>query len=134
MNPKQVTDLLVEQGVVDPSQVEDIMQEVAQSGKTIVQALVDFGFLTEEQFYHTLAEALGTDYVDLKDFDPPQETLRLIPAGLARLHGAVPIALNGETITIALVDPLNPQIAEDLDLLLGGKSTSWSRRFIRSRT
>src|SRR5450432_4181679 len=119
MNPKQVIDLFVEQGIVDQSQVDDINAEMIQSGKSIVETLVDFGFLTEDQFYHTLAESLGTEFVELKDFDPPPEVLRLVPAGLARLHGALPIALNGETITLCLVDPLNPQIAEDLRFALG---------------
>ena len=59
MNPKQVIDLMVERGVADESQVEDIMQEVSNTGKSAVQVLVDSGFLSEEQFWHHVAEHLG---------------------------------------------------------------------------
>src|SRR2546427_4194199 len=119
MNPKQVIDLLIDRGVVDASQTDDIIQEVGNSGKSILQVLVDFGFLSEEQFYHHVAESLGTDVVDLKNFEPPPEIQRLVPAGLARLHGALPIGLSGDAVTVCLTDPLNAQISEDLRFALG---------------
>jgi len=118
MNAKQVVDLFIEQGIVDPSQGDDIIQEIARTGKSIVQTLVDFGFVTEPQFYQVVATFLGVEFYDLKDFDPPEQILRLIPAGLARLHGAFPIAHDDSAITVCLVDPLNPQIPEDLRFAL----------------
>ncbi|MGC3988318.1 MAG: ATPase, T2SS/T4P/T4SS family [Chthoniobacteraceae bacterium] len=119
MNPKQVLELLVEQGVLDKGQVDDLLQEISSSGKTVIETLVDYQILTEEQFFQVLANALGTEYIDLKEFEPPQEVLRLIPAGLARLHGAMPLGLSGDSITVALVDPLNSQVVEDLRFALG---------------
>ena len=119
MNAKQVIDIFVEHGIVHADQVEDVLQEISVSGKSVPQTLVDFGFVTEEQFYKVLAESLGTEFVDLKNFEPPTEILRLIPAGLARLHGALPISSEGDTITLCLVDPLNSQVAEDLRFALG---------------
>jgi len=119
MNSKQAIDLFVERGVIDPSQVDDIVREITGAGRTLLDVMVDFGFTTEEQFYKAIADSLGTDYVDLKNFDPPTEILRLLPAGLARLHGALPLGMNGEAITVALVDPLNPTAVEDLRFALG---------------
>jgi type IV pilus assembly protein PilB len=118
MNAKQVVDLFVEQGIVDASQADDIIQEVARTGKSIVQTLVDFEFVTEPQFYQTIATAVGTEFYDLKDFEIPEEVVRLIPAGLARLHGALPIGQDGAIITVCLVDPLNAQIPDDLRFAL----------------
>jgi type IV pilus assembly protein PilB len=119
MNAKSVIDLLVDQGQADQSQAEDALHETETSGKDVVQILVDYGLVTEESLYQTIAESLGTDVVDLSSFEPDEETLKLIQAGLARLHGAVPIANDGDTITIALTDPLNHQIPEDLRFALG---------------
>src|SRR4051794_35271682 len=119
MNAKQVLEILSEQGLIDESQIEDIQTEVSQSGKDLVQTLVDYGIVTEEQFYQTIAEALGVDYVNLSGFEPPNETLRLLPAGLAQLHRAFPLGVTGNTIQVALCDPLNPQSTEDLRFALG---------------
>ena len=119
MNTKQVLELFVEQGVIDTAQVEDIDHEVSQSGKPLPQVMIDYEICTEEQFYETIAVSLGTDCVSLREFEPPNETLRLIPAGLALLHRAFPIAVEGNTIQVALADPLNPQTAEDLRFAIG---------------
>src|ERR1043166_8577241 len=118
MNTKQVIELFVDQGIIDRSQVEDIIQETETTGKDVVQTLVDFGFVTHEDFYQRIADILGTDVVDLSSYEPPTEVLRLIPAGLARLHGAVPLGISGDALTVALVDPLNSQIPEDLRFAL----------------
>ena len=119
MNPNQVIELFIEQGIIDRGHVDDIIAEIAGSGKDIVRTLVDFGFVTEDQFFQVLANALGIDCVDLTGFDPPVELLHAIPAGLARLHGAFPVGMSQTTITVALVDPLNPTVQEDLRFALG---------------
>ncbi len=119
MNTKQVIEVFVERGVIQPDQVEDITQEVSSSGKTILQVLVDYQFLNEEQFYQHIADAIGTDFVDLRNYEPPQDILRLVPGGLARLHGALPIGLSGDAVQVCLTDPLNSQVPEDLRFALG---------------
>jgi type IV pilus assembly protein PilB len=57
--------------------------------------------------------------VDLRDWSPPEEILSLIPAGMARLHGALPIGVSSEGLQVCLVDPLNPQTVEDLRFAIG---------------
>src|SRR5690349_12043265 len=119
MNDKQVAELFVEHQVLQPSQAEDVLNEANLNGKTIAQAMVDSGFVDESGFYRTIAEALGTDYVDLKETPIPAAILKLIPSGLARLHRALPVGLAGNTLRIALADPLDPHAAEDLRFALG---------------
>ena len=85
MNNKQVAELFIEQNVLQPSQVDDVLNEAELNGKTIAQAMVDSGFVDEHGFYQTIAEGLGTEYVDLSEREIPPEILRLIPSGLARL-------------------------------------------------
>ncbi len=119
MNAQQVVDLFVEQRVLQPSQADDVLQEANLNGKNIEQALVDSGFVDERGFYQVIADALGTDFVDVSDSDIAPEILRLIPGGLARLHRALPIAASDNTLTVALVDPLDLRAAEDLRFALG---------------
>jgi type IV pilus assembly protein PilB len=119
MNEKQVAELFVEQQVLQPSQAEDVLNEANLNGKTIVQAMVDSGFVDESGFYRTIAEALGAEYVDLGDKEIVPAILKLIPSGLARLHRALPIGLSGNTLRVALADPLDPRAAEDLRFALG---------------
>ena len=119
MNNKQIAEFFVEQHVLQPWQAEDVLNEADLNGKTIAQAMVDSGFVDEDGFHQTMADALGTDYVDLAGREIAPEILRFIPSGLARLHGALPIEMSGSLLRVALVDPLDLRAAEDLRFALG---------------
>ncbi len=119
MNPKQVLELFAEQGLVDRDQINDIVQEVDRTGKSLTQTMVDYGILTEAEFYQTVADSLGTDFVSLSGYEPPPEVISLVPASLAVLHRAMPLGTDGYSIQIALAEPLNSQTAEDLRFALG---------------
>jgi type IV pilus assembly protein PilB len=119
MDAKQVTDIFVEAGWIAADQADAFVQECAVSGKEIDRVIVDSGVLTEEQFYQGIATSIGTEVVDLDVFDGASQTLHLIPTGLARLHGALPVGASENTIYVAFTDPFNTQIAEDLRFALG---------------
>jgi len=119
VNNKQIAEFFVEQHVLQPWQAEDVLNEADLNGKTIAQAMVDSGFVDEDGFHQTMADALGTDYVDLAGREIAPEILRFIPSGLARLHGALPIEMSGSLLRVALVDPLDLRAAEDLRFALG---------------
>jgi type IV pilus assembly protein PilB len=119
MKEKQLTEFFVEHGVLQASQAEDVLDEVELNGKTVPQAMIDGGFIDELGFYQTIANGLGTDLIDLNERDIRPEILRLIPSGLARLHGALPVEMSGTTLRVALVDPFDLHAAEDLRFALG---------------
>jgi type IV pilus assembly protein PilB len=119
MKDKQLAEFFVEQRVLQPSQAEDVLGEVELNGKTVAQAMVDGGFIDEPGFYQTIASGLGTDFIDLTEYEIAPEILRLIPSGLARLQGALPVEMNGTTLRMALVDPFDLQTADDLRFALG---------------
>jgi type IV pilus assembly protein PilB len=119
MTERQVAEFFVEQRVLQSSQADDVLSEVELNGKTVAQAMIDCGFIDEQGFYETIANGLGTEFVDLSQHEIAPEILRLIPSGLARLHGALPLELSDNTLRVALIDPFDLHIAEDLRFALG---------------
>jgi len=119
MNSQQVLELFVDQNVLQKAQADDVLTEAQQNGKTIVQAMVDGGFMDEAGFYHTMAEGIGAEFIDLNDREIGPEVVKIVPAGLARLHRALPVELVDGTLRVALADPLEPSTAEDLRFALG---------------
>src|SRR5467141_1744692 len=119
MKDKQLAEFFIEQRVLEPSQAEDVLSEVELNGKTVAQAMIDGGFIDEPGFYQTIANGLGTDFINLTEREIAPEILGLIPSGLARLHGALPIEISGNILHVALVDPLDHRAAEDLRFALG---------------
>ena len=47
MNAKQTLNIFIEQGIVDERVADDILQEVASTGKTLCDVLVDYQAVTE---------------------------------------------------------------------------------------
>lgn len=119
MNARQVAELFIEHQVLDASQAEDVLNEVELNGKLIDQVMIDGGYVNHDEFYQTIAAGLGTDFIDLDEIEIAPAVLKAIPGGLARLHRALPVSLNGNTLRVALVDPLDPFVPEDLRFALG---------------
>src|SRR5438046_1366655 len=119
MNNEQVLDLFVDQNVLQKTQADDVLTEAQQNGKTSVQALVDVGFMDESGCYHTMAEGICAEFIDLNDREIGPEVVKLRPAGLARLHRALPVDRVDNTLRVALADPLESRTEEDLRFALG---------------
>ena len=120
MDNNQVIELFINRGMIDRSLAEDVLSEVENSGKEIAEVLADFEIISSrDDIWPIVATELGVSLVDLSNWSPPADLLALIPAGMARLHGALPVDVGPDGITVVLVDPLNPQTVEDLRFALG---------------
>ena len=69
MTEKQLAEFFVEQHVLQPSQADDVLSEVELNGKTVAQAMIDGGFIDEPSFYETIANGLGTEFLDLSQHE-----------------------------------------------------------------
>ncbi len=114
-----LTELNRERNLISPQQFADVQEEHDRTGKPLAQVITDFGLLTEEQLLQAVADHLGLEYVNLDDLDIPKEVLRVIPSSSARMYGAIPIRMQGNTVTLAVLDPYNPQLVEELSFVLG---------------
>ncbi len=121
MDHSQLIDIFMNRGLVDQYLADDILMEVENSGKDVPEILTDYEVIQkEEDVWPIIANELGVGIVDdLLHFNAPPELLAIIPGGMARLHGAFPVNIDGHGLTVCLVDPLNPQVLEDLRFALG---------------
>ena len=120
MDNQQIIELFQSRGLIDQALAQDILAEVGHSGKEIAEILADFQVIqNRDDVWPVVASELGTSMVDLRDWTPPEALLALVPAGTARLHGALPVSFDETGLYVALVDPLNTQTHEDLRFALG---------------
>ena len=121
MDHTQLIDIFMNRGLVDQYLADDILMEVENSGKDVPEILTDYEVIqNEEDVWPIVANELGVGIVnDLAHFNAPPELLAIIPGGMARLHGAFPVNIDSAGLTVCLVDPLNPQVLEDLRFALG---------------
>lgn len=120
MDNKQILDLFQSRGLIDRSLSQDILAEVDHSGKEAAEILADYQVIqSRDDIWPVVASELGAEMVDIREWTPPPALLSLVPAGTARLHGALPVNFDDTGLYVALVDPMNPQTVEDLRFALG---------------
>jgi type IV pilus assembly protein PilB len=110
--------LIRERGLLDALQIEEIGQEVQRSGKSVIQILQDYGLLDLDSILQIMADHLGTMVVSQEADTIPQDAIAAVPNETARMYQVVPMALYGDTLQIALADPLNPQTMDELGFAL----------------
>ena len=116
--PEAVSDpllaLIRDRGMLDDLQFEEVAQEVARSGKPAAQVLQDYGLVDLDSILQIMADQIGTMVVTVDEAAITPEVVAAIPADSARMYQCLPVALYGDTVQVALVDPLNPQVVDEL--------------------
>ncbi|MGA2802208.1 MAG: GspE/PulE family protein [Verrucomicrobiota bacterium] len=106
--------LVVEQGLIDDLQYEEVVAELKRSGTPVAQLLQDFGIMKLDDILHAMASYLGTTVVSLRDREFSPDLLKLIPANVVRIYHCVPVAVNDGTVQVALANPLDPALADGI--------------------
>lgn len=110
-------DLIRARGLLDDLQIEEVIQEHKRSGKGIGEILQDFGFIDLDTQLQLIADSLGTEVVQLGNRDLPPEVIAAIPPDAARMYKCVPVNLFDTTLQVALVDPQNPSVLDELSFI-----------------
>ncbi len=106
--------LLHGQGMLDDLQFEELAGEFRRTATPSLQLLQDFGIMKRDDILHVIASALGTSVVTLKDRELSAELLKLLPARVAQMYCCLPVGMENGVLQVALADPLNPQMADEI--------------------
>src|SRR5271170_7499027 len=106
--------LIKEQGLIDDLQYEDVVAEMKRGNAPAIQVLQDFGIMKLDDILHVEATYLGTEVVSLRDRQISPELLKTVPATAARMYRCIPVGLNGDTLQVALAEPLDPAKADEI--------------------
>ena len=106
--------LIRERGLLDDLQMEEVQQEHIRSGKPVYQVLQDYGLVDMDSVLQIMADQLGTMVVTLNESEITPEIVAAVSPESARMYQCMPVALYGDTVQIALADPLNPAVVDEL--------------------
>ena len=117
-NDDYVLEILLENGMVTPEQVEQGQATATQQGISVVDALIQVGSLSEAEVLGLLAGQFGMEMISLQDIDIPPEVRDLVPVDVARRYQVVPVYKTEDALTVALSDPLDVDTLDSLRYLL----------------
>ena len=117
VTPERLGDLLVREKLITREQLDKALQEQKQSGTRVGYNLVKLGFIAETELTKILARQYKMPAVDLSRFEVDPRIAKLVPADLAMKHLVLPLKRDGRTLTVAMADPTNLGVLEDLKFI-----------------
>lgn len=117
---KQIGELLVDNGVITPEELEQAQAESDKTGESIAKVLARLGLAGENQLKNALELEFGVNFVSLTKYSIDFALLRLVPQEIVKEHLLVPISHEGNRLTVAMVDPSDAGALETLKSCLNG--------------
>src|SRR5512143_1348252 len=112
-------ELLLREKILSADQLKSALEFQRKNSLPVGTSLVQLGYLTEEDIAQALSRQLGYPYIDLDQFDVYAEVITLIPVDVAKKYMIMPIHRIRNFLTLAMVDPTDLEIIEDIRFRTG---------------
>lgn len=112
---QRLGDLLVSEGVILPDQLEYALKYQRESGLKLGAALVELGFVAEEQLLTFLARQLNIPFHDLNKLTIKPDAVTLLPEAYARRFRALVIHATADVADVAISDPADLNAIEEVE-------------------
>ena len=110
-----VADLVGDTGLLAPDKVEELRESAARGG-SFAKALLDDGLASSLGIARSLAERYHLPLVDLAIEGVDATAANMIPVAVLERVSAIPFAVEGGTLRIAITDPQNVRALDELRL------------------
>ena len=111
---ERIADILIEDGLLESSQLEEILEIQKTQGGRLLKLLLDKKYVTEQDMMISMGRCLGTPPVNLARMKISKEVLDLVPKDMAKNHQLIPIARLNNMLYVAMADPLNVLALDEL--------------------
>jgi type IV pilus assembly protein PilB len=111
--------LLTSSKMITEDQLKEAISLQRREGGRLGTNLIKLGYITEEKLVSFLSKQWGVPAVTLSDYMIDPSVLKLIPYEIARKYLIVPVARVGATLTIAMADPSNVFVIDDVKFMTG---------------
>ncbi|MFC4022538.1 GspE/PulE family protein [Oceanobacillus longus] len=118
MKRKRLGDLLQEAGLVSEEQIIEALENKKDDQK-MGDALLEHGFITEQQLIEVLEFQLGIPHVSLYRYPIEENVLSFVTKEAAQENIIMPLKLQDNTLTIAMRDPMDYFVIDDLEIGTG---------------
>ena len=116
---ENIIDILLKGERITKEQLDKALGLQKEKGLPLRRVLIEEGIATEEALLSLFSEQLYMPTMHLSRFKFDPLVINLIPERIARLYALVPLSKMGNTLTIAIADPLNILALDDLKNFTG---------------
>ena len=111
---KKIGELLVQENKINVEQLEKAKLEQRLMGVRLGSALVKLGYIKENELAEFMGKQFNVAPIDLSAFEVDSDVVKLVPKEVCEKHMVFPVSKAGNTIVIAMADPSNIFVRDDL--------------------
>ncbi len=120
MAMRRIGQILVDLGFITDEQLELLVDEQKQHpGQLFGRVAMDMGLVSEEQIAQSLGEQMSLPVVTVTDLTIDKEVLGKVTEPMAQMYRIVPVTFANDTLTVAMCDPQNLGVQDELRTFLG---------------
>lgn len=113
-------DILVKNGFVTQEQLDEVLKKAPESENMLGKLLIKLGYLREDQLFQALGLQFNIPfYPRLKDIEVSPAVIKAVPVKFVQHYGFMPLELKDKLLTIAISNPMDVWLAENIKLNLG---------------
>ncbi len=112
-------EILLKEELLNSEQLQSAVDYKKENDVTMGTAIVNLGLLSEEEMAQALSRQLGYPYINLDQFEVYPDVVDLIPVDVAQKYLIMPIHRIRSFLTLAMVDPTDLEIIEDVRFRTG---------------
>jgi len=112
-------ELLLREGLITRSQLTTAHQVQLETERGLGRVLVEMGLITERVRMRLLSQNLGYEIVHIHTQRIDDALLTLVPRSVAVGHHLVPVRRDGDTLVIAMEDPTDVTVIDQLKATTG---------------
>ena len=113
-NRASLGELLVQKKLMNKQQLVELQKKTGDNDRKFLSVLIDMGYLSETEVVSFLSEQYGYQSIDIENFDISEDTLKLVPQKFCEKYTVIPISRLGDTLVVAVADPINSILKEQL--------------------
>ena len=119
-----VGDLLIRAGVVDAAGLALGLEAQSRQATTLGRALAGLGLAEESAVAAAIASALHLEYLDGEPPEVGEAVAALLPVAFCRKRGAAPLGLDGNVLRVAVTNPMDYSVLQDVEFRTGKKAVA----------
>lgn len=117
----RVGDLLIEKGIITQEQLMMVLDEQKRSGRKFGRAVIDLGFVSEDDLLLELSSHFAMPFIDISRFQFNSKVTRRLPESIARRYRAIILMEEENQYFVGFMDPLDILAVDEVQRALKKK-------------
>lgn len=118
---RKLGEMLVRDNIISESQLEVALDQQTDRGGSLGRIIIESGYASEYDLAAALGRQLEVPFITLSHYEIDPDILDAIPRDIVRKYQIIPVDKTGDTLTVALADPSNIVLIDELRLLTKNK-------------